>query len=288
MHLGVIANFAKQHAGEVLLRVARLAADRGISLHADASTVAAMGAGEVSPDPDHLGRVADAVLVLGGDGSILHANRMLGGCGVPLAGINTGTLGYMTCAGADRLEEVIAGLQDGSVRIEDRRMLSADFHLQGKPPHPPKQALNDVVVSRGESGRVVSLGLSVDGHPVTTYVCDGLIVATPTGSTAYSMAAGGPILSTETPALVLSVICPHTLSSRPLVLPDTSEIEIAVRKAAAPLLVSVDGQDDAELCVGDRIRITRSPHVARIVLLHDHDPFAVLRRKLGWSGSTGG
>ncbi len=285
MHLGIIANLMKQHAAEVLGRVARTARALDITLHADVSTVAVLGAGSVCP-PERMGLETDVVLVLGGDGSMLHASRILGDHGVPLAGINTGTLGYMTCAAADRLEHVMASLKSGNVRIEERRMLAAELAIQGQAAPGTKHALNDVVVSRGESGRVVLLELAVDGRPVTTYVCDGLIVATPTGSTAYSLAAGGPIVSTETPALVVSVICPHTLSSRPLVLPDTSAIEIAVRRAAAPLLASVDGQDDTELRVGDRVRVTRSPRVARIVMLHEHDAFAVLRRKLGWSGSA--
>lgn len=285
MHLGVIANFAKQSAPEVLRRVARAAQALGITLHADAATVAALGTGEVC-DPEGMARETEAALVLGGDGSMLHASRVLGDPGVPLAGINTGTLGYMTCATADHVEEVMAGLRDGTVRIEERRMLAAAFTLRDPPAPAVRHALNDVVVARGESARVVSLELAVDGRPVTTYVCDGLIVATPTGSTAYSLAAGGPIVSTETPAIVISVLSPHTLSSRPLVLPDSSTVEITVRRAAAPLLASVDGQDAAPLHPGDRVRVTRSPRVARIVLLPDHDAFAVLRRKLGWSGST--
>jgi len=285
MHLGVIANFAKQSAPQVLRRVARAAQALGITLHADAATVAALGKGEVC-DPAGMARETGAVLVLGGDGSMLHARSILGESDVPLAGINTGSLGYMTCVTADRVEEVMTALRDGTVRIEERRMLSAAFALQDGSAPADRHALNDVVVARGESARVVALELAVDGRPVTTYVCDGLIVATPTGSTAYSLAAGGPIVSTETPAIVLSVLSPHTLSSRPLVLPDSSTVEITVRRAAAPLLASVDGQDAARLKPGDRVRVTRSPRVARIVLLPDHDAFAVLRRKLGWSGSA--
>ena len=146
--------------------------------------------------------------------------------------------------------------------------------------------MNDIVVTRGESGRIVSLELSVDGRIVTTYKCDGLIVATPTGSTAYSLSAGGPIVSPTTPAIVVSVICPHTLSSRPLVLPETSVIEITARKAVAPLVVSVDGQDDQPLGQGQSVTVTLSPRIARIVQLPGHDSFAVLRAKLNWSGTT--
>lgn len=284
MKLGVVANLSKSGTADVLARVARVAERLGIALHGDAATVAALRAGSLC-QPDALGGACDVALVVGGDGSMLHAARLLGEAGIPLAGINTGTLGFMTCAAADRLEEVLESLVRGDYRVDERRMVQAELRGDGGEPV-VKHALNDVVVARGESGRVVSLELAVDGRPVTTYLCDGLIVATPTGSTAYSLSAGGPIVSPATPAVVVSVICPHTLTSRPLVLPDTSEIEITVRRAAAPLIVSVDGQDDAELQVGGRVRIVRSARVARIVLLPDHDGFAVLRRKLGWSGSA--
>jgi NAD+ kinase len=284
MHLGVIANLGKRGTADVLARVAKAAKRLGLALHGDAPTITALGTGTVCP-PDGFGRECDVMLALGGDGSMLHAARLLGDGGIPLAGVNTGTLGFMTCAAADRLEEVLESLTQGDYRVDERRMLQAEICRGGDAPL-VKHALNDIVVARGESGRVVSLDLAVDGRPVTTYICDGLIVATPTGSTAYSLSAGGPIVSPDTPAIVVSVICPHTLTSRPLVLPDTSVIEVSVRRAAAPLLVSVDGQDDAGLQVGDRVRIVRSERVTRIVLLRDHDAFAVLRRKLGWSGSA--
>ncbi len=284
MKIGVLANLEKPGTAEALARVAAAAQQHQFTLCGDAETLAVLGTGTLCL-PQDIGTDCDLALVLGGDGSMLHAARLLAGSGVPQAGINTGTLGFMTCASVDRLEEVMQSLAEGDYQVDERRLLEAELHVSGSNPM-TRHALNDVVVARGECARVVSLELAVDGRAVTTYLCDGLIVATPTGSTAHSLSAGGPIVSPETPAVVISVICPHTLTSRPLVLPDTSEIVLTVRRAAAPLLVSVDGQDTARFSLGDRVLVRRSPHVARIVLLRDHDGFAVLRSKLGWRGSS--
>ena len=284
MKIGVLANLAKPGTAEALARVAAAAQQLRLTLCGDAETLAVLGSGRLC-QPQDFGAKCDLVLVLGGDGSMLHAARLLAGSGVAQAGVNTGTLGFMTCASVERLEEVMQCLAAGEYQVDERRLLQAELQIAGSEPL-IRQALNDVVVARGECARVVSLELAVDGRAVTNYLCDGLIVATPTGSTAHSLSAGGPIVSTETPAVVISVICPHTLTSRPLVLPDTSEIVLTVRRAAAPLLVSVDGLDTARLAIDDRVLVRRSPHVARIVLLHDHDGFAVLRSKLGWRGSS--
>ena len=145
-------------------------------------------------------------------------------------------------------------------------------------------ALNDLVVSRGASGRAVRLELSLGGVFVTTYICDGIIVSSPTGSTAYALSAGGPIVMPDTAALVVAVICPHTLSSRPLVVPDSTMVALRVAKTSAPLVASVDGQDDFTLEQGDRVEVRRSPRDVPVIHLPDYDGYSVLDRKLGWGG----
>ncbi len=285
MNLGVIANFSKQNAGALLQRLGRCARDADVSLFGDPAAVEALGRGTAC-DTAKLGEAVEAVLVLGGDGSMLHANRLLAEQGVPLVGINTGSLGYMTCASADQIEDVVCALRAGRYRVESRRMLQSGVRASDGSERGSWHALNDVVVLRGASGRIVSLELFVDGRSVSPYLCDGLIVATPTGSTAYSLAVGGPIVTGAASVLVVSVVCPHTLTSRPLVLPDSSRLEIAVRRAHSPLLLSVDGQDETELGCGDCVVVELSSRVARIVQLPDHDEFDVLRRKLGWSGKV--
>ena len=265
---------------------------------------------------------------------MLHAVGELDGADIPIVAVNTGTLGYMACAGADRLDEVLRALRDGELVEEERRMLRAEINTRssrgedltrsargsreenltqsarstrsecptrsaeaGVPTcaaDPSRgcaegrafHALNDIVVTRADTGRILSLDLAIDGTPVTSYLCDGLIVATPTGSTAYSLSAGGPILSPRTHAFVVSVICPHSLSSRPLVLPDSAELEIRVRRAAVTPLVSADGQRDAPLPADSVLRITRSERTVRLLRFPERDDYSVLRQKLGWSGSV--
>jgi len=219
------------------------------------------------------------VLVIGGDGTVLHTLRLLGNHAVPVVALNAGTLGFMSCAPANQLEELLEHLIQGNYHIEERTMLCAT--VDGSSYH----ALNDVVMTRGASGRIITLDVAVNGYPVTSYKCDGLIVSTPTGSTAYSLSAGGPILMTDTRAILVSVICPHTLSSRPLVLPDSATIDVTVLKAPHPLLLSIDGRDECSLSLGEKVRITLSSRIARIVQLHRHNPFDALRIKLGWKGT---
>lgn len=267
MKLRVIANLLKPETHAALPRVKEVASCLGIELVETPETV------------------CNAALVLGGDGSMLHAVRQLSGADLPVLGINTGTLGFMACADVAHIEDALRALRDGRLVEEPRRMLQAEILPAGSG-FSAKHALNDIVVTRGDTGRILSLDLSIDGAPVTTYLCDGLIVATPTGSTAYSLSAGGPILSPKTHAIVVNVICPHSLSSRPLVLADSAVLDIRVHRAAIAPLVSADGQDDASLPLDGTLRITRSPRVARLLRFPDRDEFSVLRQKLGWSGTV--
>ena len=283
MVVRVLANLSKRETLAALPQVAKVSRRLGIGLCAEAATAQLLGRG-CSVDETR----ADAALVLGGDGSVLHAVRRLGGTSLPVVCLNTGTLGFMACADVSRLDETLLALRDGGLVPEPRHMIQAAILRDGRPIPgiARKHALNDIVVTRGDTGRILSLDLSIDGAAVTSYLCDGLIVATPTGSTAYSLSAGGPILSPRTHAVVVSVICPHSLSSRPLVLPDTATLEIRVRRAAIAPLVSADGQDDATLPVDATLRISRSPRTVRLLRFPERDEFSVLRQKLGWSGSA--
>lgn len=291
MVVRVLANLSKSETLAALPRVAKSARALGIGLCAEPETARLLGRGCSTEESG-----ADAALVLGGDGSVLHAVRRLGGADLPVVCLNTGTLGFMACADVSRLDETLRALRDGGLVPEPRRMLQAEILSSDSGPRTsdpgPRtsdtvhHALNDIVVTRGDTGRILSLDLAIDGTAVTSYLCDGLIVATPTGSTAYSLSAGGPILSPRTHAVVVSVICPHSLSSRPLVLPDTATLDIRVRRAAVEPLVSADGQDDVSLPLDATLRISRSPRNVRLLRFPERDEFSVLRQKLGWSGSA--
>lgn len=269
MKLGVILNRTIEGTDSAVRKL-RIAADRlGIEV-LDASSA----------------ETPDFYLVLGGDGSVLRAVHSVGGSRVPLVNINIGSLGYLTCAGLDELDAVLRHLVDETYIISDRRMLKAEaFNQTGEPLVPPAYALNEAVVSRPDAGRTAGLDLCVDGEDVTAFFCDGLIVATPTGSTAYSLSAGGPIVMPEAHVLIINTICPHTLSSRPLVLPGKSEIVLRVSRAYSPLNFSIDGQLGTTLSVGDTVRISDAKRKVRLVMLPDRSPFETLRRKLNWSGT---
>ena len=220
----------------------------------------------------------DFYLALGGDGSVLRALQRIGDTSVPLAGVNIGNLGFLTCGGIDDLTRILRALKTGEYITSVRSMLEA--RCESTTGH----ALNDAVALRGESGQTVHIALSVNGEPVAEFACDGMIVATPTGSTAYALSAGGPIMMPDSDALGVIAVCPHSMTARPLVLPATSQIALRVIRAHPPLSLNLDGQHIATLEPGATAHIRRSPRLARLVMLPGDTPFSVIARKLGWGG----
>lgn len=218
----------------------------------------------------------DVVVVLGGDGTMLSAVHLYPG--TPLLGLNLGSLGYLASVEETGFDDAIAALAEGRCSISHRTALK----VRGV------NALNDVVVSRGVSGHVIRLDFSVDGEPVTRFVADGLVVATPTGSTAYSLAAGGPVLMPASQSLVVTPVCPHALSSRPLVLRDSvrMEVSVEVREEGDDPGVFADGLQVGTLAAGEVLEIEKSDVSIPLVELDDVNPYEVLTRKLGWSGSA--
>ena len=224
---------------------------------------------------DAAAAVADAVVVLGGDGTMLSAVHRFPG--VPLLGLNLGSLGYLASVEEAHFEAAIKALAAGRYRLSRRTALK----VRGV------NALNDVVVTRGVTGHAIRLGFCVDGEPVTRFVADGLVVATPTGSTAYSLAAGGPVLMPASQSVVVTPVCPHALSSRPLVLRDSARMSISVemREADDKPAVFADGRQVGVLSAGEFLDIAKSDVTVPLVELDDVNPYEVLTRKLGWSGS---
>jgi len=218
----------------------------------------------------------DAVVVLGGDGTMLSAVHLFPG--VPLLGLNLGSLGYLASVEEAHFEAAVKALAEGRYNVSRRTALK----VRGV------NALNDVVVTRGVTGHAIRLGFCVDGEPVTRFVADGLVVATPTGSTAYSLAAGGPVLIPASQSFVVTPVCPHALSSRPLVLKDSvrMSISVEVREADDKPAVFADGRQVGVLSGGELLDIEKSDATVPLVELDDVNPYEVLTRKLGWSGSN--
>ena len=267
---------------ESLTALGRFLAQRGCQVLLEKATAAACAVeGFEVADYAGLGARAQLAVVLGGDGSMLSAARHLAAHGVPLVGVNQGRLGFMTDIALGRMLEVTGQLLDGQYSIEERTMLAAEVVRGGQSVF-ATLALNDVVVNKGAVGRLIEFSVHVDGEFVYDVRSDGLIVSTPTGSTAYALSSNGPILQPGVPGVVLVPVCPHTLSNRPIAVSDRSRIEVTIRHAVDAML-NFDGQPLYDLRESDRVVIRRAQNSARFVHPPGYSYFAMLREKLHWS-----
>jgi NAD+ kinase len=223
----------------------------------------------------------DLIMVLGGDGTLLSVARATGTRHVPILGVNLGTLGFLTEINIDEMIPVLEKLVAGDFEIESRMRLEVVASRGGKEIG-RYLALNDAVLSKTAISRMIDLRTFADGVMVTTYHADGLIVSTPTGSTAYSLSAGGPLLLPGLEAIVLTPICPHSLTHRPVVLPQRCEVEVELRSSAGAVALTVDGQEGIELADGDRVSVRRSEHPAAIVASPYRSRYEILHAKLRW------
>ncbi|WP_246128521.1 NAD(+) kinase [Pleionea sediminis] len=232
--------------------------------------------------PDKLGQSVDLIIVVGGDGSMLNAGRTQIQHQVPMVGINRGHLGFLTDVRPTEVVERISEILRGQYRAEDRYILNAEV-IRDQTIIGHSTAVNEVVIHPGEIAKMLEFELFIDDHFVYSQRSDGLIISTPTGSTAYALSGGGPIISPQVDALVLVPMFPHTLSSRPIVIDANSVVELALAQDSrhSPM-VSCDGQENIGLTPGDRIRIKKHPQPMRILHPDSHDYYEVLRRKLGW------
>ncbi len=283
-NIGVIVNTKRPRAAHVLGDLSKQAGARGFKLFAEDAEIAEALHAEHLP-VESFGKKVDVVLALGGDGTVLYTARALHGSEVPIMGINLGSLGFLTSVGDVDIVEALEALSSKSYKVSERDVVECRIFQNGSPIG-EERALNDVVLGWGGSSRIVTLNLSVDGEPVGSFMCDGMMVSTPTGSTGHSLSAGGPILHPDVGAFVINVICPHTLSSRPLVVRNSSLIEIEVVNAAKELILSIDGQDEFRVERGGRVEIRKSPYMVRFLQLPAHRYFSVLAQKLHWRGSS--
>jgi NAD+ kinase len=237
--------------------------------------------GVATYDDDALPDEADVAIVLGGDGTMLSVARRLAPHDVPLIGVNLGRLGFLTDIPLARLEPTLGAMLDGRY-TEERRTLLAVTVTRGDGSQAEVPALNEVVVNRGGLGSMIECAVEIDGRFVYAMRADGIIVATPTGSTAYALSTGGPIIAPAVPAFALVPIAPHALTHRPIAVPDSSTIEITINRGR-DAAVHCDGQAHFDLAEGDRVTAKRAQHAARFLHPEYHDYFAMLREKLHWS-----
>jgi NAD+ kinase len=223
---------------------------------------------------------SDIIIVFGGDGTLLSVARLVGNTGVPVLGVNLGGLGFITEISRDEVRREIDKVFSGKCSFEERIMLLADV-TRGRKKVIQHNAFNDVVLHKSALSRMFELEISINNRYVSTFRADGLIVSTPTGSTAYSLSAGGPILYPTLESFLMTPICPHTLASRPIVLPDTFVLEATI-KNGDNIYLTLDGQVGFPLKVYDRIKIRKADYKTKFIVLHDRDYFQILRTKLKW------
>jgi len=231
-----------------------------------------------------LARQVDVLLVFGGDGTMLWVGRETAGSGTPIFGINTGHLGFLTGVNVRQMPAALKAIASGAVAVENRAIITARGLVHRK--RFQLSAMNDIVISRGASSRVIELEVKVDGQLLTNYRADGLIISTPTGSTAYSLSAGGAIVSPESEVMTLTPICPHTLTNRSVVVSLKSVLQVTVLHEQPAPILTADGQVQQDLTKGVTVMVRRSRRQVKLLQLADTSFFETLRAKLNWNGSN--
>lgn len=279
--VGLVAKPHAEGLSDLLHQLLPWLAQRNVEVFLDTATAAAIGA-TPSYEKAALPELVELMIVLGGDGTLLSVARLLEEHDIPILGVNLGGLGFLTETTAPELCPALERILDGHYTLQQRIRLKTFIHRQGKR-LPQATVLNDVVINKGALARIINLETYVDNLYLTTYRADGLIVSTPTGSTAYSMAAGGPILYPNINALILNPICPYTLGQRPLVLSDTAKIEVMLQTSDEDVLVTLDGQVGITLHYRDVVEIQRAATPIKLIRAARSDHyFQTLRKKLKW------
>jgi NAD+ kinase len=279
--VGLVVKRDRPEAITLARNLTRFLRAEGRGAISETSTAAEIGADAV--ERHHLANKADLIVVLGGDGTMLGVARLTAGKAIPILGVNLGGLGFLTEVTIKEARVALERVINGKYEVDSRIMLEASVERASQSLDRAEsfQALNDVVVSKGPLGRMLQLEVLADHKPFCAYRADGLIISTPTGSTAYALSAGGPIIYPTLGVIVLAPICPHTLTNRPVVLPDSFEIEVRVHAPDHDTTFIVDGQESAQLGEADSIRIRRGKDQVSLIR-SEHAYFEIWREKLHW------
>lgn len=276
MIIALFPNEQKQQSFELATHIREFLEDKGVTVVAEDEKAAHIGAKPLSSvDPSKI----QFLITMGGDGTILRLSHQYSHLDAAILGINLGHLGFMADIPASDIFPSLEDLLKGAYTIDKRLVLKATSSQKHT-----LHAVNDIVLHRAKNYSLIELAIHVDGVYINTFVADGIIIATPTGSTAYSLAAGGPILAPMLDAIVLTPICPHTISNRPIVLTADRKIEIEYMSEYDAIDVRADGLEALPMKRGDKLAIEKSNRTFKIVNLHRHEYFSTLRKKLGWSG----
>lgn len=278
--VGIIAKKNKKEAFQIVAEIAPWLSARGIVPLLDRETAQMAGLNSVMR-PEEIPAQADGMIVLGGDGTLLYAARLMGDREIPILGVNLGSLGFLTDVAVPELKDTLARFISGQVTIGQRMMLDAVVEDDSGKTE-TFSVLNDVVVNKGNLARTIRLEASIDGAFLTVFNGDGLIIATPTGSTAYSLSAGGPIVHPTLSAVIITPICPHLLTNRPIVVPESSVVDVRLVSGDGNVSVTLDGQVGVDFSQHHRLTVRKSAHKILLVEPPDRDHFEILRTKLNW------
>jgi len=279
--IGIVTKTSSPHADEVMGKLVPWLTGRGVKVRVQEDYRGLADGDSIAVPREHVPEGVDMVLVLGGDGTLLSVARLLEGTDQPILGINLGSLGFLTELGLEELFGSLERVLEGKFTIETRVRLEASLHREDKQMG-HYQVLNDVVINKGALARIIDLETYVDDQKVTNYQADGLIISTPTGSTAYSLAAGGPIIEPTLDVIVISPICPHTLTNRPLVIPGGSRVELCLLSDSGAVFLTLDGQEGTRLNQGDCVRVQASDKKVNLIRTGTRNFYDVLSTKLHW------
>jgi NAD+ kinase len=282
--VGIISRPRRSNLATVVPPLLKWLETRGIRAIYDMETAGSLGESASGRTRAQVAQDAEVLLVLGGDGTLLSAAKEAAPRGIPVLPINMGSLGFLTSFTVDELYPALEEMLAGKQSISERVMLQVERIENGKSAV-PQRVLNEAVVNKGALARMIEVELFIDAAYVCRYRADGLIVATPTGSTAYSVSAGGPIVHPSVGAFLITPICPHTLSDRPIVVQDTSVVELKLTAAAESVFLTLDGQTGIPMRAQDQVRITRAPERLKLIQPPQKTYFEILRNKLKWGES---
>jgi NAD+ kinase len=284
--IGIIANVEKEKSAECSIQLRDWALTKGITVLFEEGIAGKIGETK-GMDRRELASLVDLLVVLGGDGTILRTVRFVSEYDIPIVGINLGEFGYLTEVNLNEMFSALELIVKGEYQTEKRMMLDITIYL-GTETVRQQSILNDVVITRGNLSRILNLETTVNERYLTTFRADGIIISTPTGSTAYNISAGGPIVFPEQDSFIINPICPFTLTNRPIIVPDSVEIKVITWTKGQGAILTLDGQVSYTMKSGDSMIVRKSPYVTNLVSSPHRDYMEILRTKLRWGGSPSG
>ncbi len=281
--VGLIMNYKKEKTRETACRIIDWLNSKKVKVYIEGNKGKEIGKEELNCPTEKFLKNVDLIISLGGDGTLLRAARLVAAEDIPVFGVNLGGLGFLTQIGIDDLEKSLEKLYRERYFLDERMMLNCIVKRREEEIK-KFTALNDVVIGKGAFARIISLATYVNNDYVITYSADGLVVSTSTGSTAYSLSAGGPIVNPSINSIMLTPICPHTLSARPFIIGENDQVKIKLESSEEKVMVTIDGQEGFVLKSKDEVIIKKSDHKAQLITFKEKSFYAILREKLRWSG----